>query len=194
MYKIIIFLVLIFIYIILISNCTDPGKNPTPVTYQFLTNTDVEEGTSSPYNWALNEIGDCTADWDNTVFQSSSHSLRISNSVSDAGNWGNCNQSVTEDIPVGKNPVLKVSIKTNNITGAGGAIMIRCDDVSGAAIAFKTTEGSVSITGTQDWTEYELQLDNAIPAETATIIIFLNLLPESTGDIYFDDITYAYTE
>jgi len=88
---------------------------------------------------------------------------------------------------LGRDATLKVRIKTD-LSGEGVSIVIRGDDTyqpTGYAEAFATTQGDVSITGAQDWTEYSVTL-GSVPARTKSLTVYLVFLPETTGTVAFD--------
>ena len=139
-------------------------------------------------------LGSCITSWTTEEYKSENHSLKILNPTSNASKWGNWNQQIIDSIPTGKNSSLKVLIKTDNIAGNGVALMIRCDDSYDNFITGVSTEGSINITGTSDWKEYSLKLSDNTPANTAKLYIYLVLLSNTSGTVYFDDITYSYSE
>ncbi|NLY91572.1 MAG: hypothetical protein GX081_08210 [Firmicutes bacterium] len=102
-------------------------------------------------------------------------------------------QTYRGSIPVGKKLKLAVRIKTENLTGEGAAIAIRCDDaVPGAADQFVTTQGKIQITGTKDWTTYTVELGERVRSDIEAITVFLLYLPKTSGVVYFDDASLIY--
>jgi gamma-glutamyltranspeptidase len=102
-------------------------------------------------------------------------------------------QTIT-DIPVGKRLKLTAKIKTEDITGTGVSIAIRCDDstYNEKAKMFATTEEKVSIIGTNDWTQYQVELTDKVTPNIRSITVFLTLLPKSGGTVWFDDISLIH--
>lgn len=92
----------------------------------------------------------------------------------------------------GGSATLKAQVKTA-LDGQGVSIVIRGDDTyqpSGHSEVFATTEGVVSITGDQDWTEYAVTLDY-VPSTTKSLTVYLVYLPETTGRVLFDGVSLS---
>ena len=53
---------------------------------------------------------------------------------------------------------------------------------------FYTTGGDIPIRGDQDWEEYSIDMKSAIPESTNSILVFLILLNDTHGTVFFDDI------
>ena len=88
---------------------------------------------------------------------------------------------------------LEVKIKSNLI-GEGISIVIRGDNTvhpTGTAEQFVTTQGSSPISGTFDWTDYGVKLAN-VDASTQSLTVYLVYLQNTTGEVYFDDISLTY--
>ena len=122
------------------------------------------------------------------------YSLEIN--TTDTQNTQGCfwSQTIT-DIPVGKQLKLTAKIKTNDITGMGVSIVIRCDDTAtcnGNAEMFTTTEGKVSIVGTNNWTQYQAELTDKVTPNIKSITVFLVVLSGSGGTVWFDDISLIH--
>ena len=95
-------------------------------------------------------------------------------------------QSIENNIPKGKKLKLTVKIKTENLTGGGAALFLRCDDSSGV-VQFAATEHSIEIKGTKDWTTYTLELNERVRSDIESIIVFLLFTSDTSGTVYFDD-------
>ena len=93
----------------------------------------------------------------------------------------------TTNIPVGAKLTLKARIKTVDIKGKGLSLAIRGDKVD-QPVFFVSTEGKTLINGTKDFTEYTVTLDS-YPGGIDNLLIFLLYLPQTTGAVYFDDIS-----
>ncbi|MCP5062295.1 MAG: hypothetical protein GY936_07525, partial [Ignavibacteriae bacterium] len=81
-------------------------------------------------------------------------------------------------------------VKSENISGEGIAIAIRCDDTitpRNVAELFSTTQNNVKIEGTFDWSTYSVSMDT-IPEDIKSITIYLIYLRNTSGTVYFDDI------
>lgn len=99
-----------------------------------------------------------------------------------------------DDIPIGKKVKLTVRIKTENLTGKGAAIAIRCDNSelgSGVAEQFVSTENRINISGTNDWKTYSVELDR-IEEGIDHLVIYLIFLTATSGTVYFDDASLIY--
>jgi len=86
-----------------------------------------------------------------------------------------------------------VKIKSN-LTGDGVSVAIRGDNTTqptGTGEQFVTTQGTSTISDTFDWTDYSIKLSN-VDASTKSLTVYLNYLPNTTGEVYFDDISLAY--
>ena len=129
------------------------------------------------------------------VKASGMYSLEINNTNTENIYGCNWSQTIT-DIPVGKQLKLTAKIKTNDITGAGVSIVIRCDDTTICdnvhAEMFATTQGKVSIVGTRDWTPYQVELTDKITPNIKSITVYLVVLSGSGGTVWFDDISLIH--
>ena len=112
--------------------------------------------------------------------------------VNDFNFWG---QTITQNIQTGRKLQLRVKIKLDEVIGEGVSIVIRGDESSspeGDAETFVTTQGTIDISGTHDWKEYQLsQLEN-MPASIKSVTVYLLLLPNTTGTVWFDEVELEY--
>lgn len=53
---------------------------------------------------------------------------------------------------------------------------------------FVSTEGKIAITGTKEFTEYNVTLDS-FPGNIDNLVFFLVYHPKTTGSVYFDDVS-----
>ncbi len=165
---------------------------------QLLTNSNMEAGGMQPDNWRYVSSSPDTivGTWTTAFSSSSSHALEITRITNiNPAKLGYWRQDFLGTIPTGKNLTLNVKIKGVNIAGLGAAIAIRTDDqatANGNALQFMTTQGVVPITGTFDWTTYTVKLTGVSPS-AEYITVFLFLLNNSTGTVYFDE-AYLYAE
>ncbi len=157
-----------------------------------LQNTDFETGNSYPDNWwqGATNYNSFQISYVDNVSHSSSHSAKISSSGSGSefSFWA---QTILADQLVGKSAELKVNIKAENISGDGIAIAIRGDDTQNPrnrAEIFSTTQGDQQISGTFDWKSFSVDID-VIPENIKSITIYLIYLPNTSGTIYFDDVS-----
>jgi hypothetical protein len=163
-------------------------KSDDPKEKQFLSNSNLEGSSSSPWDFA----GDTTlfkTDWTSEQSFSSDHSLMISrvSGQNDFVNFAYWWQNIDRNLPYDKQLTLSARIKGVNLIGSGLSIAIRADGEF-ASLQFATTQGSQQITGTFDWTEFTIDLP-ALLIDAKVIYIFLLMLPGTSGIAYFDDIT-----
>ena len=90
-------------------------------------------------------------------------------------------------IPVGARLTLKAKIKTA-LVGQGVAIALRGDKGTKSGVFFVTTQGKTPITGTQEFTEYSVELPS-FAGGIDNLLVFLVYLPKTTGYVYFDDVS-----
>lgn len=178
-----------FVLLLLISSCRDESANPD--TIQLLINSSVEAGSSAPNKW-FNVPGDYQASWTDAHAFSGSRSLMIQ-SQGNNGKFGYWVQSIYKDIPYGRRLRLRAMIKLDGVgpTSDGVSIVIRGDDdeMTDKSVFFYTTQGDVPIRGNEDWREYTLEMKSNIPETVDKILVFLVLLDDTEGTVYFDDIT-----
>ena len=161
---------------------------------QLLNNSDVETGSTTPNSWYFSTgEGKYNVTWTDTESFSPSKSLKISTQTADHTDFAAWGQTINTNLPTGKSVTLKVKVK-GNMTGVGISLVIRGDDTpnpSGNAEQFITTQVSLPISGTFDWTDYSVTLDH-VDASTRSLIVYLVYLPDTTGEVYFDDISLTF--
>lgn len=94
-------------------------------------------------------------------------------------------------IPQGAKLTMKVKIKTVNMQGNGISFLFGgFNYVNGVVVTnFKSsTEGKVSITGSNEFKEYTLTFDSA-PKNLYAVYVDLIYLPKTTGTAYYDDVS-----
>ncbi len=160
---------------------------------QLISNSAMEEGSIEPTNWwSWNGDGKYTTTWTDQEAFSPEKSLEISTMTADPESYSFWAQTVSANIPKGQDVTLKVKIK-GDLFGAGVSIVIRGDDgdvPSGNAEQFATTEGVTSITGSFDWKDYSVTLSD-VGDDIKSLTIYLIYLPNTTGEVYFDDVTLS---
>ena len=168
--------------------------NPIPAGPIVVNNTGFEYSPSGWPDgwWHRNEP--YKVEWTNEDAFSGNYSVSITSDtlVDDFNYWG---QTITENIQPGKKLILRVNIKTVNVEGEGASIVIRGDNTptpQGTAELFISTQGDIFIGGTHNWKEYSVKLEEPISPSILSISIYLVLLPYTTGQIFFDDITLTY--
>ena len=189
------FITLISIMVIsLMSGC---GKKE-PYVYagvELLENGNMEEDpkTSFPSGWGkggtpeegqLNHITYITDSEDDNSY------IKI-DTITKENNFIYAYQSIENNIPKGKKLKLTVKIKTENLTGGGAAIAIRCN-VKGKAAQFVSTQWKIPIEGTKDWTTYTVELNEKVRSDIESITAFLLFTSDTSGTVYFDDASLIY--
>ncbi len=104
-------------------------------------------------------------------------------------------QTIRVENPSDMKFTLTAKVKLDSVTGEGVAIAIRGDDAnqdSGMAEAFASTQGRVDLTGTADWQDVQVSLQD-MESDIVTIVVFVLLLPHATGTVYFDDVVLSAT-
>ncbi len=127
-----------------------------------------------------------TVNQTNEKYLSPTNSVRIIKTVIDPDTALVIGKSIQDPIPVGRDLTLEVAIKADNLEGRGISLVIRCDNPT-TMKQFVTTEFTVPIKGTFDWTKFSVRLLN-VQADISNVIIFLIYMDNTTGTVYFDDI------
>ena len=164
---------------------------------QLLANTDIEQGSVAPAGWITNQLDGSGLEfiWNEQEASSGSRSLQIQKISDETEVWGYWAQIFQGDIPHGKNIELSAMIKGNDIQGTGISIAVRADreGLASSEGQFVTTQGTIPINGTFDWKNERILLADLKP-DVSRILVFLIYLPETTGEIYFDDVTLSVVE
>ena len=164
---------------------------------QLLANTDIEQGSVAPAGWITNQLDGSGLEfiWNEQEASSGSRSLQIQKISDETEVWGYWAQIFQGDIPHGKNIELSAMIKGNDIQGTGISISVRADreGLASSEGQFVTTQGNIPINGTFDWKNERIVL-NDLKTDVSRILVFLIYLPETTGEIYFDDVTLSVVE
>jgi hypothetical protein len=183
-------IVLLIIVTCIIISC----KKEDPIPAQLLKNTDLESGDltvwdnygSTTYGYNFNPT--CT----NEESFSPTHSLILNCESANNTDWHCWSQIYTGKMPFGEDLTLSVKIKGVNLTGQGVCInIVTFDGVSQTAIQTATSQGSTSITGTFNWTDYSITLPDLSKSVTS-IFVTLYYFPNTTGKVYFDNITLTH--
>lgn len=188
------FLLLFFIPFLLV-NCSKNDDDMQDISSnELLLNGDLEMGSGAPNGWFTSApCPNTTFSWTDEESFSPSKSLKISNSTLESDCFTFWGQTLNTDIPTGKSLTLRVRIKSQ-LEGEGVSIVIRGDDtpdISGFSEQFVTTQGTSPISGTFDWTEYSISL-GTVEATTESLTVYLVYLPETTGDVFFDDVSLEF--
>ncbi len=157
-----------------------------------LSNGNMESGNYSPDNWwyATANSSLFKFAWDTGAYLSANHSLKISSegSKEQFAFWA---QTISASELIGKKVTLNVNIKAAELTGEGVYIAIRGDDSltpAGSAEVFVTTQGNKQISGSFDWKNFSVTLDN-IPSDIKYLTFYLIYGLNTSGAVYFDDIS-----
>jgi len=157
---------------------------------ELIVNGNVESGLGVPNDWWPSaEKDNFNLMWTEEYSFSPKKSLMISRQTKSATDFTYWTQVIYNNIPIGKTVTLKVKIK-GNLTGDGISIAIRSDSDT-EMLQFVSSENISRIGGTFDWSEYSIQMPK-IDVSTESLLIFLVYLPNTTGEVYFDDISLSY--
>jgi len=181
----------LLIFLFLFIGCKEKKVVPT---IQILSNTDVEEGTGTqPLNWFQSKVAPYKLDWTTEESFSPTRSLKISTTQSEPVNISFWGQSISSNLPLGKDLLLSVRIKTKNLVGQGVSIALRADNTltNPTPDGFTIVTTQTMINGTQDWTEYSVTM-SSLRQDAVSIRIFLIYLTGTTGEVYFDEITLKH--
>ncbi|WP_296621629.1 hypothetical protein [Marivirga sp.] len=162
---------------------------------QLIVNGILEQGSTSPDGWWSNSANPDNFNfiWTEDESFSGSKSVSISTQTADASAFAYWGQTITNNLPTGKSVTLSVRIK-GELSGRGVTVALRGDDtveIDGSAEQFATTQGSMDISGTFDWKEYSIKLDN-VDASTKSLTVYLIYLYDTSGEAYFDDVSLTY--
>lgn len=169
-------------------------SEPSNYPINLLENGHFELGYNEPAAWCAKIIGynDYEISWATEQYISPNHSIKLKlDTLRHSDSFSFWKQSITFGIPIQIEFVLTAFIKLENIIGNGVAIAVRCDDElrpSGVAEAFFTTQGSYLLAGTEDWDQYTITTTD-IPTNTKSMTVYLIFLPQTTGTVYFDNIS-----
>ena len=187
-------LIIGILVVLLIAFTFQSCKKDDVQPVQLISGGDLEAGTSFPIGWYYdNGQNSYNVAWTVEEAASPKRSLKIATEVSNATNFAFWGRTISTNIPVGKDVILKVKIKSK-LTGSGVAIAIRGDDTESPQVPgeqFATTQGTISITGNFDWKEQSIKMDK-VGENIKSLTVYLLYLPNTTGEAYFDDISLTY--
>jgi len=179
----------LFALLLLISCKPD---EPQPIN--IVVNGDMEAGSSTPTGWTYYSGTTAVVGvWTDKVSRSPSKSLHTSAVVATASYTGLWFLQKCGDIPHGKTLVLKAMVK-GNLLGAGASVALRGDDddlSTPSADQFASTQDNTPITGSFDWKEYRVEFTK-VEQSISCLRIFLIYLPNTSGDVYFDNVSLEY--
>ena len=177
--------------IVLLYGCREQVD---PFELDILLNNGLEEGSGqTPAGWWVSS-GPYTTDWVDTESYEGNSSITIK-SFASSPNFGFYAQSI-DDFEKGRLLKLSAWIKLENVVGEGVSIAIRGDDDSPnqSAEYFYTSQNSQLITGDEDWKRYTITTQDPVPESITQLTIYLILLPNTTGEAFFDSITLEYLD
>ena len=184
------FLIFLAFGIFLITGCSEDEIE----SRQLIKNGDVETGSITPNNWWNGKGSDTfLLNWSNQESFSGNKSLRISAQTADTEEIAVWAQTISTDLPSGMDVTLRAKIK-GDLSGEGVSIVIRGDDtveLSGRAEQFATSQQTSPISGNFEWSEFSIKLAD-IDATTKSLTVYLIFLENTTGEVYFDDISLTY--
>jgi hypothetical protein len=168
--------------IVLLVSCSDDDEK-----YVTLLEDDFDSSPGWQYVSTANHAGTLDA----VEFSSPQHSLKITALDTLADGFSFWSQQLTSvNFPAGAKLILRAKVKTQNLTGEGVFVALRCDS-NKTLLSFETTQGSTTINGSSDFTEYTVEM-NAIPEGTNYVYVFLIMSGTCTGSAYFDDVSLVY--
>jgi hypothetical protein len=157
-----------------------------------------EDDFSNPGNWVFREANVSTpnAFIGSKINTDSTNALKIQASdrllEGQFSSW-----SYTFSNPVlkeGTSLKLTATISANSLSGTGAAIALRTDSGTRTRPSgFSTSQGLYPIKGIQNQRTFSITLDY-VPTEINTLYIFLLMLPESSGSVYFEDMRLEVLE
>jgi len=178
------------IFFLLLSVCMVLScKKEETIPLQLLKNSDME---LTDQIWESGGTGG-TFLAERTIEESYSptHSLKLSSPNLEPDYFWFFRQRYSEKIPIGEKLTLSAMIKGVDLVGEGVAIAIRCDGPGTGLLQFETSQTSIDINGTFDWTSYTIDLSN-VQSDVTSIYAFLIIRPNTTGTAYFDDVTLTH--
>lgn len=165
-------------------------KNEDVQPQQLVTNGNVDQGSNGlPDYWtAYYSNAGVQYHWSSDIYFSPSNSIELSIANADSTSWGSWLQKITRNIPNGKSITLTVKVK-GNLTGPGVALNLYQSSSTdfNDNLAATSTYPDTPITGTFDWTTYQVTIDK-VDASTRGIAVSLNMGAGTSGQVYFDNI------
>lgn len=187
--------ILIGIFVVLLTAFTFQGcKKDEVQPVQLVSGGDVETGSSTPNGWwSYTGQNNYSVIWTDEQSFSPKKSLKISTLIANTSDFAFWAQTISANIPIGKDVTLKVKVKSN-LTGDGVSIVIRGDDFvypEGSAEQFITSQGMFPISGDFDWKEQSITLTK-VSSTIKSLTVYLIYSQNTTGEVYFDDISLTY--
>lgn len=186
---------LLFIGVITLSliSCDEGTSEPVDNgPSNMVLNSTFEGGSDGePTYWTAHQTGNYQLAWTTETAGAGSYSLKISNNTADPDSSAYWYQNQCMYIPVNQTVTLKAKIKLDNVVGTGATIVIIGNDREYNIQYYATTLSDLALTGTHDWQEYSMQLEN-FNNLILCLNIYLVLPTNTTGTVYFDDVRIEY--
>ena len=154
----------------------------------------MENGSNFPASWSYASNNPSNTnyqfDWSTEAASSGTHSLKITSSINNGPNFGYWYQTVSYANP-GKTVQLSVKIKIVNVIAANPGIgaSIALAGFSGSdQTQFVSSGNATPIVGTSDWSIYTVKISN-IASGTDKLVVYLPLGTQTTGTVYFDEVS-----
>lgn len=183
-------ILLLLVFHILIS-C----KKMDVIPSQLLKNSDLESDNLSVWKYSVSYDSFAPPIWVTEESFSPSHSLKIDRIASyfTLNTYYYYSQSYSGEMPFGEDLILTAKIKGVNLIGNGVSIAIITSPLeeSGSQGQYVNSSGIIRISGTFEWTDYNITLPN-LASNTSSISVRLYYLPYTLGTVYFDDITLTH--
>lgn len=98
-----------------------------------------------------------------------------------------------QDIPLGAELTLRIKVKTVNLQGKGFEVAMygQHEFEPHSGIYRSSYEVTKQVSGDNDWEEYVMQIP-AFPSNLRNLNVLLILSPNTTGEVYFDDLKLGY--
>ena len=122
---------------------------------------------------------------DNSIFQNGEKSAFIESTESDIKGFGTLMQTCSAKEYLGKKVKMSGFIKTENISNWVG-MWLRIDPINSISSEYFDNMGNRPITGTTNWTKYEIILD--IPTNSNSMNF--GVLISGTGKVWFDNLSF----
>ena len=171
-----------FLAIVLITSCSDDDEKSVT-----LLDDDFDNSPGWQYTSTANHVGTLDA----VEFSSPQQSLKIKALDTQANGFSFWSQQIMAvSFPEKAKLILRAKVKTQDVTGEGVFVALRCDSNT-TQLSFETTQGTTMINGSNEFTEYTVNM-SAIPKGTTNMWVFLIMSGTCTGEAYFDDVSLVY--
>ena len=149
-------------------------------SYQVQINGLTQAGAATTHGFTIGRV--------ETVYRSPIHSLMISRTTPDPTYYAFYSQRYPRQIPYGDDLTLEVYLKGVDLSGDGIALKVWGEDEKLDTLQQTTLSIPVSTNGTFDWTQYSVTMPE-VQNGVKILYVYLIYLQNTTGKVYFDDIT-----